>query len=249
MVTSLHELGNRTVVQLRIDGAAPLSSSLTKLLDSALDQAEDLGEAAVVLVHVTGHRNHPESLAWPGTTDIGSVNKWERVLRRCERATATIVVLAEDICSALALDLLMVADRRLANGDLVVQLAAPGADLWPGMALFRLANQVGYAHARKLLLFGTQLTRAQAMESAIVDATVDGMPGALEHVAQLLANSRGSDLAVRRRLMQDSLSTGFDDAFGAHLAACDRALRRGSAPSAAAEPNATRLSASQRPSS
>jgi isomerase DpgB len=32
-------------------------------------------------------------------------------------------------------------------------------------------------------------------------------------------------MSVRRRLLQDSLSTSFEDALGVHLAACDRALR------------------------
>jgi len=36
----------------------------------------------------------------------------------------------------------------------------------------------------------------------------------------------GRELSIRRRLLLEAASTSFEDALGAHLAACDRALRR-----------------------
>jgi isomerase DpgB len=54
---------------------------------------------------------------------------------------------------------------------------------------------------------------------------------AFDHISHRLAYSPLDDFAVRRRLMQDSISTNFDDALGTHLAACDRALRRAAAAS------------------
>jgi isomerase DpgB len=35
----------------------------------------------------------------------------------------------------------------------------------------------------------------------------------------------GAELAIRRQLMLEAMTTTFEDALGTHLAACDRALR------------------------
>ena len=35
----------------------------------------------------------------------------------------------------------------------------------------------------------------------------------------------GRELAIRRRLLLDATTTSYEDALGAHLAACDRAVR------------------------
>jgi isomerase DpgB len=230
MSTSLIEIENRTLVRVEIDGAGFLSNELTAQLGDAADQAEDLGPPAVMLVHVAGHVDPAVLRPWPGRIDIQSVNKWERVLRRIERTGLMTVVLVEHACSALALELLLVADRRLACADFSVRYAIPGRDVWPGMALYRLSRQIGYARTRKLFLDGADITAALALELNIVDETVGHLTSGVDRIAHLLKHAPVDDFAVRRRLMQDSLSTSFDDALGAHLAACDRALRRSPAP-------------------
>jgi isomerase DpgB len=226
MPTSLIEIENCTIVKVEIDGAGLLSNELTTQLGNAADQAEELGPTGVMLVHAAGHVNPAALRPWPGPTEIQSVNKWERVLRRIERAGLTTVVLVEHACSALALELLLVADRRLACADFSVRYAIPGGDVWPGMGLYRLSRQISHARSRKLFLDSTDITAALALELNIVDETVDHLTSGVDRIAHLLKQAPVDDFAVRRRLMQDSLSTSFDDALGAHLAACDRALRR-----------------------
>jgi isomerase DpgB len=226
MSTSPIEIENCTIVKVEIDGAGLLSNELATQLGDTVDQAEDLGPSTVMLVHVAGHVNPAALRPWPGRIDIQSVNKWERVLRRIERTALTTIALVEHTCSALALELLLVADRRLASGDFSMRYAIPGGDVWPGMALYRLSRQIGHARARKLFLDGTDITAALALELNIVDETVDHLASGVDRIAHLLKHAPVDDFAVRRRLMQDSLSTSFDDALGAHLAACDRALRR-----------------------
>jgi isomerase DpgB len=46
-------------------------------------------------------------------------------------------------------------------------------------------------------------------------------------VVALTAGVAGEELAIRRQLLLDAGHTRFEDALGSHLAACDRALRRG----------------------
>jgi isomerase DpgB len=220
------KLNNRTVLKIEIDGSSPLSKDLITRLDKACDEAEDRGPRTVMLFHIVGKRDLPASSEWPGNTSTQLVNKWERLLRRIERAGVTTIALVEYACSALALELLLVADVRLISGCGAIRHALAGGNVWPSMALYRLSRQIGEARARKLYLDGTDLTARQAMELNVADGMVNDLAGGLEHIAHLVTNSPLDDFAVRRRLMQDSLSTSFDEALGAHLAACDRALRR-----------------------
>ena len=212
------------VIHVEIDGTTTLSTVLVKLLDDALNQVEDLGETAVLVIRVTGSEDSAVSHRWPGQANIHAVNKWERALRRLERAASTTLVLAEKNCSALALELLLVADRRLARSDLRIQMAAPAT--WPSMATYRLVNQIGYARSRKLVLFGVELRAELAMQLDIIDGIVDHSDFEAVANASLRESAASADIALRRRLLQDDLSCGFDEALGVHLAACSRILLR-----------------------
>jgi isomerase DpgB len=215
---------NRPVSKIELDGAGPLSGDLARQLEDTLDRAEDLGTSAVMVVHVLGHLNPISLQLWPGQVDIQLVTKWERLLRRIERARSSTVVLVEHACSALALELLLVADRRLATRNFSMQCATPGANPWPSMAIYRLARQIGESRARKFFLESSRTLPQQALDLNIVDEVIDHSV----QVEHILRHAPPEDFPIRRRLMQDSLFTSFDDALGAHLAACDRALRRSS---------------------
>jgi isomerase DpgB len=214
----------REVIHLEIDGTAAISTVLVKLLDDALNQAEDVGEVALLMLRVVGSGDLAASHRWPGQANTQAVIKWERALRRMERAASTTLVLAEKNCSGLVLELLLVADHRLARSDLRIQLAAPTP--WPGMAMYRLAHQIGYARSRKLMLFGTELGAELARNLDIIDEITDHTDLEAVASANLRKFAASDDLALRRRLLQDSLSSSFDEALGVHLAACDRALLR-----------------------
>jgi isomerase DpgB len=226
LLTTCLEIEKRAIVKIEIHGAEPLFNTLTTQLGITLDQADDLGPTTVMLVHVVGDMNPAAVHNWPGCIDIRSVSKWERILRRIERTALTTIVLVEHACSALALELLLIADRRLASNDFLVPHAISSENIWPGMALYRLSRQIGDARARKLFLDGTDITTTLALELSIIDETVDDLVSWSDRIAHLLTQAPLDDFAIRRRLMQDSLSTSFDDALGVHLAACDRSLRR-----------------------
>lgn len=222
---SITLIKNRPVAKIEIDGLGLLSSELTTQLDKTISKVEDLGSAALLVFHIIGHSDPTMVRMWPGPTDIQSVTRWERVLRRIERTDVSTIVFAERECSALALELLLVADCRLVTRTFSMRCSSPGSDVWPSMALYRLTRQIGESQARKLFLNTSDITPERAAALNIIDEIVDDVP-MNDPSLHLSAYAPSRDFAIRRRLMLDTLSTCFDDALGAHLAACDRALRR-----------------------
>jgi isomerase DpgB len=217
---------NRPVIAIEVSGDELLSGELTRNLTEALDEAEDRGPDDIMLVHVVGAAS-PEALRpWPGPVDILAITKWERLLRRMERGDSTTITLVEHACSALALELLLVSDRRLARPDFSLQFATTGSHAWPGMALYRLSRQLGESQVRRLLLDATSISAERCVELKILDKVVDKAGNGSDPIAHLLGTAPSNDFPICRRLIQDSLCTHFDDALGLHLAACDRALRR-----------------------
>ena len=219
---------NRSVMQIEVNGGGPVCSELTAQLGNAIDQAEDLGPDAIMLIHLAGHVDSAAVRPWPGQIDVQSVHKWERVLRRIERSNLATILFVEHACSAVALDLLVVADRRLAGRDFFAPSPISCGSVWPGMTLFRLARQIGESGARKVALAADGVSAQRGIELRIIDEIIDVGTDGAGRTARLLRNAPPENFAIARRLMQDSLSTSFDEALGAHLAACDRALRRSS---------------------
>jgi isomerase DpgB len=217
---------NPSITTVVIDGTEALSGELTQQLSDAADQAEDSGTNSTLFLRLAGDANCSVEQHWPGCTDIQAVNRWERLLRRMERSDSTIVLLAERTCSALAFELLAIADYRLACHDFRVSRSVPGTDIWPSLALYRLSRQIGEVQTRKLFLTMAEVTAEECQRLNVVDEVVEGFEDAVLSVDQFLKHAPLDDFPVRRRLMQDSLSMYFDDALGLHLAACDRALRR-----------------------
>jgi isomerase DpgB len=212
---------------ISVNGAESLSSALPGIVGSALDEAEDLGPATVVLVHVVGSIRPSEVKAWPGPVDLSTVSRWERVLRRLERAPSTTIAFLEHACSQVALELLMVADRRIASASFSILSGGPDEDIWPSMALYRLCRQIGESRTRQFLLDRTPLTADRAINLGIIDTIRhDAGHNSQPTAQQFLPYAPPSDYPVSRRLLQDCVMPGFDDSLGAHLAACDRTLRR-----------------------
>lgn len=226
MSTMPIQLANMTIAKAEVNGCESLSDKLTTNLSNTLDQAEDLGPLAALFVHVVGDESHDHLEPWPGSIPTKLVSKWEGLLRRIERANLTTFALVEGVCSPLALELLLVSDLRLGRQNFSVRHANKGESVWPGMSLYRMSRQIGEARTRQLCLRNTCVTATLAIELNLMDEIVDDSRAGLSRVAQFFAQGCLEDFAVRRRLMQDSLSTSFEEALGAHLAACDRSLRR-----------------------
>ncbi|WP_405679154.1 enoyl-CoA hydratase/isomerase family protein [Streptomyces sp. NBC_01511] len=212
--------------RLRIDGAQPPSPEAIAAIGMVCDGAEDSGGHGPVVVELSGV---PEG-DWTSELTVGLVSKWERVLRRLERLPTTTIAVADGDCGGPALDALLVTDIRIATPSLRLVLPVADGATWPGMALHRLAQQTaGTAAIRRAVLFGTPLDAARALALYLVDEVTDDAVGSAAAAAELTAVYVGSELAIRRQLLLDAPAVLFEEALGAHLAACDRVLRRTSA--------------------
>lgn len=206
---------------LRIDGAQPLSAEPIRQLTEACDRMEDSDGAGTLVAHVSGA---PRGGILSEDLTIGLVTRWERLLRRLERLSGTTVALASGDCGGTALDVLLAADVRLATPGTRLLVMIVDEATWPGMALYRLVQQVGTAAARRAVMFGAPIDAVEALRLGLLDELSDDPANVPVRIVA------GRELAIRRQLMFDVNSTNFEEALGAHLAACDRALRRGVKP-------------------
>ena len=219
MVTT--RTATQTPVTLELDGAEPLVAATVKAVTELCDRAED-GADGIVTVRVTGS---PDS-SWTGGLDIPLLTKWERALRRLERLPLATVAVAAGDCGGTALDAFLAADLRVALPGARLLLPRDATATWPGMAGFRLVQLAGAARTRKSVLFGHPITAADALTLGIVDEIAEDPATALAAAAELVSGLSGKEVAIRRQLLFDATTTSFEDALGAHLAACDRAMRR-----------------------
>lgn len=210
---------------VRIDGSLSLSAELVAALDAVCERAEDHGDRKPVIVHTSGS---PEG-APAGVRTVALVSKWERALRRLERLPAVTIAVASGECGGLALEALLATDYRIATASLRLLVPVESHTTWPGMALYRLVQQAGAGAVRRAVLFGTPIVAADAVAMRLIDELTGDEQSALTAAADRASAFPGTEVAIRRQLMLDASAVTFEEALGAHLAACDRMLRRASA--------------------
>ncbi|GGJ92463.1 hypothetical protein GCM10010123_22910 [Pilimelia anulata] len=209
-------------LQHSIDGGRPLDADLVADLDAFLDRVADAPAGTVPVLHLSGAPAGPPAQR----PAIGLVNKWERVLRRLERLPAPTVAAVAGDCGGTAVEALLATDHRIAAAGSRLHLPAGAGGVWPGMGLYRLVNQAGYARVRRSVLFGAPIPAARAAELDLVDEVAAAPAAAVAAAVRELSGAGGAEVAVRRQLMLDATTTTFEEALGRHLAACDRLLRR-----------------------
>jgi len=218
-----HTTVNQTTEPALIDGARPLSAETVQALNELCGQAEDAAVRTPLVLRVGG-APIPATVPAPPLA-LALVNKWERALRCLERLDLPTVALVSGDCGGVALEVLLATDHRIAAPGSRLLLPAEADGVWPGMALYRLANQAGIAATRQAVLFGGALPAERALALHLLDRIADDPSAALADTAEaLIAASDG--IAIRRQLMLDAGTTSFEEALGRHLAACDRLLRR-----------------------
>jgi isomerase DpgB len=214
---------------LTVDGSQPLTAASVSAIAQICDAAEDSGSHSAVTVHVTG----TPAENWAADLTVALVSRWERALRRLERLPATTVAVAEGECGGPALEVLLATDYRIATSGTRLVVPVGAGTTWPGMAVFRLAHQSsGTGAIRRAVLFGTPIDAADALTLHLLDHLTDDVPGALAAAAGIIGSVSGPELAIRRRLLLEARTSEFEEALGAHLAACDRMLRRAEATAA-----------------
>lgn len=224
---------------ITLDGTEPLTPRTVQAVNSLCERAEDADARGPVVLAVSG-------APAPGTAPGGPlplVNKWERALRRLERLDLPTVTLVTGDCGGVALEALLATDVRIAQPGTRLRPPVGPQGAWPGMALYRLANQLGVAAARRTVLFGTPVPAERALALGLLDELAEDPALALADLADRLdavagagagvvagagaaaTAGAGEGTAIRRQLMLDATTTSFEEALGRHLAACDRVLR------------------------
>jgi isomerase DpgB len=215
---------NLTDVYLEIDAREPLSADVIARVNAACDRVEDAPKDVILLVHLrAGQTSAGEP--WPHEVGIHAVNQWERALRRLERLPTATLAVVDGYCSGLALEVLLATDYRIAASGARLRVPALPEGTWPGMTLYRMANQLGVAPVRRLALFGVEIGAARAAGLGLVDEVGDDVVALAREALEILGGVPGRELAIRRRLLLDATTTSYEDALGSHLAACDRAVR------------------------
>jgi isomerase DpgB len=154
---------------------------------------------------------------------IADVNGWERALRLIERSPATTVALFGQRVGGWAVELGLACDFRITGPGSQVIWHNNGA-VWPSTALFRLVQLIGPSQTIRLTLLGEPMDTGTALASGLIDVVTDDPGAEVERLRAAVA--RLDDLRVVRQLIAEATHTSYDDALGAHLAACERYLRR-----------------------
>ncbi|MEU6743420.1 enoyl-CoA-hydratase DpgB [Streptosporangium sandarakinum] len=201
-------------------------TEVTAAVNLVCDEAERKKKSVVVLYLGDG-RAATVSRAWPQpTVSIQHVNRWERAVRRLEKLAAMSIVVARGICQGAALDLLLATDYRMGTPDLLLLPPVNDGHFWPGMSIHRLVQHLGVARSRQIVMWGDDISAEQACALGLIDQVSDNVTEAARTAAALMGRISDKELSVRRQLLLESASTDYDEALGAHLAACDRELRR-----------------------
>jgi isomerase DpgB len=227
-------------VYLQLDRTRPaggLTPGLVAAVHAFCDQVEDTPDAAMAVLNLDGTGTGTGTAhgaaggagpagGWPGDVEIGLVGRWERALRRVERLGTATIAVASGRCDGGAAELLLATDYRVATPDFRLSIGAAVGAAWPGMAVHRLAQQLGPARARRLVLFGAEVSAAEAVELGVLDRVGEDRRDLVLSAAAAVGALAPAELAIRRRLLLDAAGTTFETALGVHLAACDRELRR-----------------------
>ena len=157
-------------MMIRIDGSRPLDGAAIGRVDALCARVEDSAGHGVAVVRLTGV---PDGL-WARDLTVAMVSRWERALRRLERLDVTTIAVATGDCGGVALDLLLATDYRIADSTLRLVLPGGAGGVWPGMALYRMANQIGVARTRSTVMRATPIPAGQALELQLIDEIADG---------------------------------------------------------------------------
>ncbi|MFI2212311.1 enoyl-CoA-hydratase DpgB [Streptomyces sp. NPDC020141] len=207
--------------RLTVTGAERLTSGLIDAVESVCARVEDAPGSPVVVLRLGMPRAAGETGRPPNApAAIGLVSRWERSLRRLERAGAGVFAVAGGWCGGTALEALLSCDYRVAAPDLRLAPLAASGEPWPGMVVHRLTAQLGAARARRLALHDGWVSGPRALEAGLVDEISDDTARALASAIALARRLDGSPSAVRRRiLLEATASSGFEEAFGIRPAA------------------------------
>ena len=206
-----------------VDGNSILSKSLIDQLKSSIDSAS---EKSCLVIQITGTKDQ-QLLTWPGSAPqltVDLISKWEQLLRQIELLNSITCATIEGHCNECGLQLLLAADFRILQKDATININKDG--MWPGMAIHRLANQLGTSAARRLVFFAKNISANKAFEEKLVDIIANDIEIEKDKFLSTLTTISLPSTYLRRSLLLEATSEPFETALGSHLAACDRLLKK-----------------------
>jgi isomerase DpgB len=213
------------IIATQIDTGAALTDSAIALLNNICDAAEDAGPHAILLVELDGSRETATGTT-AGAAPSQLLGRWERVVRRIERAACPTAAIVKGFSAGVGLALMLATDFRIAAPGAEFGLANNAGAIEPGMALYRLATELGVARARRMVLFGERIGAEQAREWGLVDEVGDfAFNNAPARLAALVEHVDAGYVA-RRQLLLEAPSSPYESALGLHLAACEKLYRQ-----------------------
>lgn len=201
------------------------SSSLEDLIRSVkkvLDEISEHRDGASVLVLECEHVD--DTIEYQPVKE--QIAAWEKVLRQIEMANCIIIYKSEGDVFGYSFDLLLIADYRIVRKGSCLGLSREMSDFPPSISLFRLANQVGQAQARKLSLAGKVLEADEAYQLGLADELSSDGAKAVNDAIIKYKNRSASELAICRRLLLEAHAVEYEDALGAYWAARARSNSR-----------------------
>jgi enoyl-CoA hydratase len=171
----------------------------------------DLGE---VIPLWTGTRAPANALEERLVADFGLL---DRVMLKAEALAKPVIAAVNGRALGGGLELLLATDVRIASETASFGLPEPRAGIVPGAgSMVRLARQIAYAHAMRLLLTGDSIDAATALQYGLVSEVVAA--AALQERAAAFAERIAANaplaLAAIKRTVLDTHTQSWPEAFG-----------------------------------
>ncbi|WP_193751758.1 enoyl-CoA hydratase/isomerase family protein [Sphingomonas sanguinis] len=187
-------------------------------LNAVLRQIHEFGNDSVVLLL---RCDTADERAFADAS-IKTISAWEKVLRQIEMARAIIFFESEGDAIGPSFDLLLISDFRVLRRKSRIGFHFQNGVPQPRMSLYRVSNQIGQGYARRLCLAGATITAEEACNIGLADEAFDSEADVPGRALERFMNVRSGELAMRRRLLLEAHALDYDNALGAHLAACAR---------------------------
>lgn len=231
MNKTMESIKDPIILSVELNLAKDTLKDMIDEINTKCDQIEQAGKNAILILKLYENnlneiKSVSESETESNNLDVYLINKWEKALRRIEMQDGITITVCNKNLNSYDIAVLVTTDYRIINTQNKLTLVDENHEIMPGMLLHRLTQQIGHANARKFILWGEEIDSHQAVDNGLVDVASSNVDAELNKFIENLAQRSINDLAVRRRLMNEAISTSYDDALGTHLAACDRLIRR-----------------------
>jgi isomerase DpgB len=209
-----------------VNGNAILDSELIDLFRNITSITKARPSISFILIKIIGS-NSNKPVNWPGNSseiDVHMISQWEQLLRQLEQLNVLTCAIIIGNCNESGLEILSSTDFRIIHKDASIHINETG--IWPGMGIYRLANQIGTALTRRICFFEKIISAQRAIEINLADKIVEDLELELKNFTAVMRDNNYRNVSLRRNLILEAPAVAFELALGSHLAACDILLRK-----------------------